>query len=273
MEEIRLNKYLSDAGVCSRREADRLIESGQVLVNGVPAVMGMKIDGTEEVVCRGVEVSGKKKERKILLAVNKPRGIVCTTSDKDRAENIVDFLHYPVRIYPIGRLDKDSSGLILMTNDGEIVNKILRGSNYHEKEYVVRVNQPLTGEFLDRMRSGVEILDTVTRPCKVEKTGGYTFRITLTQGLNRQIRRMCDALGYRVVSLKRVRIMNIRLGDLASGAYREITGEEKKELERLLGDSDSRPGGRERRPHRSEEQVETGKGKRIWRTRSNGSES
>ena len=172
MEEIRLNKYLSDAGVCSRREADRLIESGQVLVNGVPAVMGMKIDGTEEVVCRGVEVSGKKKERKILLAVNKPRGIVCTTSDKDRAENIVDFLHYPVRIYPIGRLDKDSSGLILMTNDGEIVNKILRGSNYHEKEYVVRVNQPLTGEFLDRMRSGVEILDTVTRPCKVEKTGG-----------------------------------------------------------------------------------------------------
>ncbi len=291
MEEIRLNKYLSDAGVCSRREADRLIESGQVLVNGVPAVMGMKIDGTEEVVCRGVVVSGKKKERKILLAVNKPRGIVCTTSDKDRAENIVDFLHYPVRIYPIGRLDKDSSGLILMTNDGEIVNKILRGSNYHEKEYVVRVNQPLTGEFLDRMRlsgavskdgsslgdydlaDGVEILDTVTRPCKVEKTGGYTFRITLTQGLNRQIRRMCDALGYRVVSLKRVRIMNIRLGDLASGAYREITGEEKKELERLLGDSDSRPGGRERRPQRPEEQVETGKGKRIWRTRSNGSES
>ena len=273
MEEIRLNKYLSDAGVCSRREADRLIESGQVLVNGVPAVMGMKIDGTEEVVCRGVEVSGKKKERKILLAVNKPRGIVCTTSDKDRAENIVDFLHYPVRIYPIGRLDKDSSGLILMTNDGEIVNKILRGSNYHEKEYMVRVNQPLTGEFLDRMRSGVEILDTVTRPCKVEKTGGYTFRITLTQGLNRQIRRMCDALGYRVVSLKRVRIMNIRLGDLASGAYREITGEEKKELERLLGESDSRPGGRERMLQRSEEQLETGIGKRIWRTRSNGSES
>lgn len=241
MEEMRLNKYLSDCGVCSRREADRLIEEGKVLVDGVPAVMGVKIEGTETVVCDGVTVSGRKKEKKVLLAVNKPRGIVCTTSDKDRAENIVEFLHYPTRIYPIGRLDKDSSGLILMTNEGDIVNKILRGSNDHEKEYVVRVNRPLTEEFLEKMRSGVEILDTVTKPCIVEKTGGYTFRIILTQGLNRQIRRMCAALGYRVVSLKRVRIMNIRLGDLRTGSYREVTGEEWEELERLLADSSNAP--------------------------------
>ncbi len=243
MEEMRLNKYLSDSGVCSRREADRLVEEGQVLVDGVPAVMGMKVTGEEEIICRGVKVSGRKKERKILLAVNKPRGIVCTTSDKDRAENIVEFLGYPVRVYPIGRLDKDSSGLILMTNQGDIVNKILRGSNRHEKEYTVRVNKPITGEFLDRMRKGVEILDTVTRPCFVEKTGGYTFRIILTQGLNRQIRRMCDALGYRVVALKRVRIMNICLGDLPVGQYREVTAEEWKELERLLEGSENGPGG------------------------------
>ncbi len=241
MEEMRLNKYLSDSGICSRREADRLIEQGQVLVDGVPASMGMKVTGTEEIVCCGVEVSSRKKERKILLAVNKPRGIVCTTSDKDRAENIVEFLNYPVRIYPIGRLDKDSSGLILMTNQGDIVNKILRGSNNHEKEYMVRVNKPITGEFLDQMRKGVEILDTVTKPCVVEKTGGYTFRIILTQGLNRQIRRMCAALDYRVVSLRRVRIMNIQLGDLRTGAYREVTDQEWSELERLLEDSSNAP--------------------------------
>ncbi len=241
MEEMRLNKYLSDSGICSRREADRLIEQGQVLVDGVPASMGMKVTGTEEIVCGGVEVSSRKKERKILLAVNKPRGIVCTTSDKDRAENIVEFLNYPVRIYPIGRLDKDSSGLILMTNQGDIVNKILRGSNNHEKEYMVRVNKPITGEFLDQMRNGVEILDMVTKPCVVEKTGGYTFRIILTQGLNRQIRRMCAALDYRVVSLRRVRIMNIQLGDLRTGAYREVTDQEWSELERLLEDSSNAP--------------------------------
>lgn len=255
MEEMRLNKYLSDCGVCSRREADRLIEEGKVLVDGVPAVMGMKIEGTETVVCDGVTVSGRKKEKKVLLAVNKPRGIVCTTSDKDRAENIVEFLHYPTRIYPIGRLDKDSSGLILMTNEGDIVNKILRGSNNHEKEYMVRVNRPLTEEFLEQMRSGVEILDTVTKPCTVEKTGGNTFRIILTQGLNRQIRRMCDALGYRVVSLKRVRIMNIRLGDLRTGSYREVTGEEWAELERLLAGSSNNPGGSREKTAAADEPV------------------
>lgn len=241
MDATRLNKFLSESGVCSRREADRLIEEGKVLVNGRPAEMGMKVDGTEEIVCNGVDISGKKKDKPVLLAVNKPKGIVCTTSDKDRAENIVEFLHYPVRIYPIGRLDKDSTGLILMTNQGEIVNKILRGSNSHEKEYMVRVNQPLTEEFIQKMRSGVEILDTVTKPCFVEKTGGYTFRIILTQGLNRQIRRMCDALGYRVVALKRVRIMNIKLGELKMGEYREVSEKEWKELENLLKDSSNLP--------------------------------
>lgn len=241
MEEMRLNKYLSDSGICSRREADRLIEQGQVLVDGVPATMGMKVTGTEEIVCGGVEVSSRKKERKILLAVNKPRGIVCTTSDKDRAENIVEFLNYPVRIYPIGRLDKDSSGLILMTNQGDIVNKILRGSNNHEKEYMVRVNKPITGEFLDQMRNGVEILDMVTKPCVVEKTGGYTFRIILTQGLNRQIRRMCEALGYQVKDLVRTRIMNIELGNLKEGAVRRLTDEELNLLYEQIRQSSNEP--------------------------------
>lgn len=239
MEEIRLNKFLSESGICSRREADRLIEEGKVLVNGKTAVMGMKVEGTETIVCNGTDISNKKKDKPVLLVVNKPKGIVCTTSDNDRAENIVDFLHYPARVYPIGRLDKDSTGLILMTNQGDIVNKILRGSNSHEKEYMVRVNHPLTDEFLRKMRQGVEILDTVTKPCFVEKTGGYTFRIILTQGLNRQIRRMCDALGYRVVALKRIRIMNIKLGELKMGEYREVTAEEWKELSRLLEGSSS----------------------------------
>lgn len=239
MGEIRLNKFLSESGICSRREADRLIEEGKVLVNGKTAVMGMKVEGTETIVCNGTDISNKRKDKPVLLVVNKPKGIVCTTSDNDRAENIVDFLHYPARVYPIGRLDKDSTGLILMTNQGDIVNKILRGSNSHEKEYMVRVNHPLTDEFLRKMRQGVEILDTVTKPCFVEKTGGYTFRIILTQGLNRQIRRMCDALGYRVVALKRIRIMNIKLGELKMGECREVTAEEWKELSRLLEGSSS----------------------------------
>lgn len=267
MEEMRLNKYLSDAGVCSRREADRLIEAGKVLINGVAAEMGQRVNGTEQIICNGTVVSSRKKEKKVLLAVHKPMGIVCTTSDKDRAENIVDFIHYPTRVYPIGRLDKDSTGLILMTNQGDIVNKILRGSNDHEKEYKVRVNQPITREFLEQMRNGVEILDTVTKPCFVEKTGGYTFRIILTQGLNRQIRRMCQALGYRVVALKRVRIMNIELGDLRSGSYREVTEAEWKELERLLEDSSNEPVSRQKMerkkvPHKKTENRE----KRIYRT-------
>lgn len=229
---IRLNKYLSEAGICSRREADRLIEEGRVYVDGEKATMGMKVLPGQKVVCDGAEVG--EKDRPVLLAVNKPRGIVCTTSDKDRAENIVEFLNYPVRIYPVGRLDKESEGLLLMTNQGEMMDQILRGRNGHEKEYLVTVDRPVTDGFIQKMGAGVPILDTVTRPCEVEKTGEKTFRIILTQGLNRQIRRMCETLGYQVVKLRRVRIMNIELGTLKTGEYREITGEELSKLERLL---------------------------------------
>lgn len=232
-EEIRLNKYLSEAGVCSRREADRLIEAGKVTVDGVTASMGMKVVPGQQVVCDGKTVGGK--ERPVLLAVNKPRGIVCTTSDKDRAENIVEFLNYPIRVYPVGRLDKESEGLLLMTNQGEMMDQILRGRNGHEKEYQVTVDKKITGDFIRRMGAGVAILDTVTRPCEVEQTGEKTFRIILTQGLNRQIRRMCEVLGYQVTKLRRVRIMNIKLGNLKTGAYREVTGAELAELNRLLG--------------------------------------
>lgn len=232
-EEIRLNKYLSEAGVCSRREADRLIEAGKVTVDGVTASMGMKVVPGQQVVCDGKTVGGK--ERPVLLAVNKPRGIVCTTSDKDRAENIVEFLNYPIRVYPVGRLDKESEGLLLMTNQGEMMDQILRGRNGHEKEYQVTVDKKITGDFIRHMGAGVAILDTVTRPCEVEQTGEKTFRIILTQGLNRQIRRMCEVLGYQVTKLRRVRIMNIKLGNLKTGAYREVTGAELAELNRLLG--------------------------------------
>lgn len=235
MEEIRLNKVLSDAGICSRREADRLIEAGKVLVDGKTAVMGMKVNPDQNIICDGKTVSGK--ERPVLLVVNKPPGIVCTTSDKDRAVNIVEFLHYPVRIYPLGRLDKDSEGLLLMTNQGDIVNKILRGGNAHEKEYQVTVDKSLTKEFIKHMETGVEILETITKPCMVEVTGDKSFNIILTQGLNRQIRRMCEELGYQVATLKRIRIMNIQLGNLKSGGYREATGKEMDELMSLISQS------------------------------------
>ena len=271
-ETVRLNKYLSAHGVCSRREADDWIAGGKITVDGRKASVGEKVTGEEDIRVNGKKINPQAPEH-TYIALNKPRGIVCTTkNDKD---NVIDFLHLPQRVFPVGRLDKDSEGLLLLTSDGEIVNGIMRAAAGHEKEYVVKVNRPVDASFIRKMSQGVYLdeLKVTTRPCQVRQTGKDIFHITLTQGLNRQIRRMCDALGYRVVSLKRVRIMNIRLGDLASGAYREITGEEKKELERLLGDSDSRPGGRERRPQRPEEQVETGKGKRIWRTRSNGSES
>ena len=198
---IRLNKYLSDAGICSRREADRLVEDGKVFVDGEVAVMGMQIHPGQKVVCDGKMVS--EKEKPVFLIVNKPRGIVCTTSDKDHAENIVEFLNYPQRIYPVGRLDKDSEGLLLMTNQGDIVNKILRGGNAHEKEYAVAVNHPVTEEFLKQMCEGVRIedLDVTTKPCRAWKTGSHTFHIVLTQGLNRQIRRMCRAgLGVTLLS-------------------------------------------------------------------------
>lgn len=234
-EAIRINKFLSEAGFCSRREADRLVESGKVTVDGIPAEMGTRVQPGQRVCVNGKPV--RMEEEEILLVVNKPIGIVCTTAEFDK-DNIVNFINYPKRVYPIGRLDKDSSGLILMTNQGELVNKILRGGNNHDKEYMVRVNQPVTPEFVAAMEAGVVLDDGVkTLPCRVEKTGGYSFRIILTQGLNRQIRRMCEALGYRVSNLKRIRVMNIELGDLRVGSYRKVTPQEYAELKRLLEDS------------------------------------
>lgn len=238
MEEIRLNKYLSEMGICSRREADRLIEAGKVLVDGQTAPMGMKITPDQKVVCDGkmvgmVENGRRKKPKPVLLMVNKPRGIVSTTSDKDRAMNIVELVKYPERVYPVGRLDKDSEGLILLTNQGDLVNKIMKASNGHEKEYVVTVDKPVTAKFIEKMSAGVYLdeLDVTTRECEVRATGKREFTIILTQGLNRQIRRMCAELGYRVVTLKRVRIMNIHLGKLNTGDFRRVTPQELEELE------------------------------------------
>ncbi len=225
---IRLNKYLSEAGFCSRREADRIIEQGRIMVDGKCAVPGMKVLPSQRIIVDGKPII--KEEEKIILAVNKPIGVVCTTTNRFKEENIVDFVNYPKRIYPIGRLDKNSEGLILMTNQGELGNKILKASNYHEKEYIVTVNKPITPEFLEKMQNGVPILDTITRPCKIKKKGKKIFSIILTQGLNRQIRRMCESLGYRVETLKRIRIMNISLGDLPVGTYRPLTEEEVRIL-------------------------------------------
>ena len=222
-ELIRLNKFLSDAGVCSRREGDRLIEAGKVVVNGKVALMGQKVTINDDIVVNGQRVS--REDERILIALNKPVGIECTT-DLNNKDNIVDFVNYSKRIYPVGRLDKNSQGLILMTNDGSLVNSILKASNGHEKEYHVWTDKQITDEFVEKMSSGVEILDTVTRPCKVVRLKKNMFSIVLTQGLNRQIRRMCEALGYRVVKLKRIRIMNIELGNLPIGSYRDVTKEE-----------------------------------------------
>ena len=233
-ESVRLNKYISDAGVCSRREADRLIESGQVTVDGKPAQMGMRII-KGQTVCVGRKVISRQDEM-VVLAVNKPKGIVCTEEKRER-DSIVRFLHYPIRITYIGRLDKDSRGLLLMTNNGDIINKMMRAGNRHEKEYKVTVDKEITPQFLKHMSEGVPILDTVTRPCTVEKLGKYTFRIILTQGLNRQIRRMCEALGYQVKDLVRTRIMNIELGNLKEGQTRTLTDEELNDLYEQIKDS------------------------------------
>ena len=245
VKDERLNKWLSQMGVCSRREADRLIQEGRVLVDGCPAVMGQKVSPGQTVVCNGIPVSWETSGRPepILLAVNKPRGIVCTTSSKDRAENIVEYLKYPERIYPVGRLDKESEGLLLMTNQGDLVNKIMRSGNAHEKEYIVTVDHAVTAEFMDQMAKGVYLkeLDVGTRPCRLHKVGEKTFSIVLTQGLNRQIRRMCEACGYHVKQLVRVRIMNLCLGNLKTGESRKGTPEEYRELTRLLKDSTSLP--------------------------------
>jgi len=240
-EPVRLNKYLSEAGVCSRREADRLIETGRVTVDGQRAQTGMRIV-PGQVVKVGNKVVSKQDEM-IVLAVNKPRGIVCTEERRER-DSIVRFLNYPVRVTYIGRLDKDSHGLLLMTNNGDIINKMMRAANKHEKEYKVTVDKEITEDFLKKMAAGVPILDTVTRPCTVKKIGKYTFSIILTQGLNRQIRRMCEALGYEVKDLLRVRVMNITLDGLKDGQYRKLTDQELNELYDQLKDSSVLPGGK-----------------------------
>lgn len=227
----RLNKYLSEVGYCSRREADRLIEQGQITVNGALPEMGMKVCAADEIIVNGKRIQ-ESGDKPIYLAFNKPVGIECTTNQTVR-HNIVDYINYPKRIFPVGRLDKASEGLIFMTNDGDIVNKILRQKNNHEKEYIVTVDQPITEEFITRMSRGIPILDTITKPCRVEQVSKFVFRMFLTQGLNRQIRRMCDYLNYEVTALKRVRIINISL-DVPVGQYRDITAEEMAELNRLL---------------------------------------
>lgn len=227
---LRLNKYLSDAGVCSRREADRLIADGKVLVNGKTAEMGMRVTENDMIICNGKKVS--LEEELILLAFNKPEGIECTT-DKRNKDNIIDYIGYPKKITYIGRLDKNSCGLLLMTNDGDLANRIAKSVNHHEKEYIVRVNKKISEDFIRKMENGVKILDTITRKCVVKRVDDYTFRIVLTQGLNRQIRRMCEALSYKVVYLERVRVMNILLGNLKRGSYRNVT---PKEMEELLKD-------------------------------------
>ena len=266
-EPVRLNKYLSEAGVCSRREADRLIETGRVTVDGQRAQTGMRIV-PGQVVKVGNKVVSKQDEM-IVLAVNKPRGIVCTEERRER-DSIVRFLNYPVRVTYIGRLDKDSHGLLLMTNNGDIINKMMRAANKHEKEYKVTVDKEITEDFLKKMASGVPILDTVTRPCTVKKIGKYTFSIILTQGLNRQIRRMCEALGYEVKDLLRVRVMNITLDGLKDGQYRKLTDQELNELYDQLKDSSVLPGGKyqEQWAAAQDNRTRHGKGKkRRWMSR------
>ena len=232
----RINKYLSEVGYCSRRRADRLIEEGKVTINGKVPEIGTKVDDCDLVEVEGKRIEKSTKQKKIYLAFNKPVGIVCTTNRELEPDNIIDFIKYPKRIFPIGRLDKWSEGLIFLTNDGDIVNKILRARNNHEKEYIVSVNRPINKEFIQSMSNGIEILETITKNCFVKQMGAKKFKIILTEGLNRQIRRMCESLGYRVQSLKRVRIMNIKL-DLPVGKYREFTKKELLELDKLLENS------------------------------------
>ncbi len=232
----RINKYLSEVGYCSRRVADSLIEKGKVTINGEIPEMGTKVEDGDQVEVEGQRIEKSMKHEKIYLVFNKPAGIVCTTDRRVESDNIIDFIKYPTRIFPIGRLDKPSEGLIFLTNDGDIVNKILRARNNHEKEYIVSVNRPINRDFIQSMSNGVEILDTITKNCFVKQLGPKKFRIILTQGLNRQIRRMCESLGFKVKSLKRVRIMNIKL-DVSTGEYREFTKEELFELNELLKNS------------------------------------
>jgi 23S rRNA pseudouridine2604 synthase len=236
VEKTRINKYLSEVGFCSRREADKMLEQGRITVNGAVPEMGTKVSEEDEILVDGISIR-KQEEDHVYIALNKPVGIVCTTDTKRELNNIVEFVNHPKRIFPIGRLDKPSEGLILLTSDGDIVNKILRARNNHEKEYIVRVDKPITPQFLHKMRNGIPILGTVTNKCEVEQIDTLSFRIVLTQGLNRQIRRMCEYVGYEVKKLKRIRIMNIKL-DLPVGKWRDLSAEEMKELQGLLEDSD-----------------------------------
>ena len=230
-EGIRLNKYLSEAGVCSRRQADRDIEAGYVTVDGQKATLGTKVYEDSKVCYKGKAV--EIKDKLVIYAMNKPIGWVCTSAEADD-ESIFNHVTFPERVVYVGRLDKDSSGLLLLTNDGELANSVQKSRNNHEKEYMVRVNKPVTEDFIKKMSEGVPILDTVTKRCKVRKTGERSFSIILTQGLNRQIRRMCDALDYRVVNLKRVRVMNVKLGDLRPGEFRRIEADEENKLRKLV---------------------------------------
>lgn len=235
MKETRINKYLSEVGYCSRRAADKLIDQGRITINGKIPEMGTKITELDEVRVDGKLIS-ESNEKPVYIAFNKPVGIVCTTDTKREKNNIIDYINYPSRIFPIGRLDRPSEGLIFLTNDGDIVNKILRARNNHEKEYIVKVNKPITPDFIKQMGNGIPILDTVTRKCVVEQIGEKRFRIVLTQGLNRQIRRMCEYLDYRVTKLKRIRIMNVSL-DVPVGKWRDLTARELKEINRLTTNS------------------------------------
>jgi len=234
-QSIRINKYLSEVGYCSRRKADTLIDAERVTINNQIPELGTKVKPNDEVRVDGILISAKK-DKSVYLAFNKPIGIVCTTDTRVEKDNIIDYINYPKRIFPIGRLDKPSEGLIFLTNDGDIVNKILRARNNHEKEYLVKINKPITNDFIQRMRNGIPILDTITRKCYVEQINRLEFKIILTQGLNRQIRRMVEYLDYRVVRLKRIRIMNINL-DVPVGKWRDITESELLELNSLIESS------------------------------------
>lgn len=233
-EGTRINKYLSEAGICSRREADRLVADGKVLIDGRVAVMGEKVMPGQNIEVENQQVV--LEDELVYLVYHKPAGVVCTT-DRKIYRNIIDAVGHPKRVFPVGRLDKMSTGLIFLTNDGEIVNKILRAGNFHEKEYIVTVDKPIDETFIDEMSNGIPILNTVTRKCTVKKESDYVFRIILTQGLNRQIRRMCEFLGYEVTALERIRIMNISLGNLKSGKWRNMTPKELSELNKLIRDS------------------------------------
>ena len=258
---MRLNNYISSTGLCSRREADKLIEQGRVTVNGKKAQVGQTVEEGAMVKVNNKLI--KPKNNNVYIALNKPVGITCTT-ERHVKGNMIDYVNYPERIFPIGRLDKPSEGLILLTNDGSIVNKILRAENKHEKEYKVTVDKEITEDFLKKMAAGVPILDTVTRPCTVKKIGKYTFSIILTQGLNRQIRRMCEALGYEVKDLLRVRVMNITLDGLKDGQYRKLTDQELNELYDQLKDSSALPGGKyqEQWAATQDNRTRQGKGKK-----------